>query len=288
MLNLERRCYLEFLKTKSLTFLNEGGHTWVSLTRKEARILEQTAAETPLLQAFREAQLWALGWGEFIPEILASPIGVDFRNDQVWLPLLQMAHSLKRSCDELVLVAEALKDEIDTRYPSQVRLKGRTWDALRKSAKATFYQLKKWAENWNWEVSIEELRRPSTRARIREFSKRNWKPLLGGGSWEYQRNKDRWQIVELCSHLELRREGLSLNHCVESYCRYCLKGQSAIFSLRLWRADEWLWDSYVTIEVSRRRFVWQVNGISNLPPSKVEKAIIRKWADQCGVRYWCL
>ena len=286
LLNLERRYYLDFAKNQNLTFQNESGYSWVSLTRKEAAILAQTAPETPLLQAFREAQLRACGWGASISEILASPIGIDFRNDHIWLPLLQMARSLKRPSDELVLVAESLQDEIEIRYPSRIRLKGRTWDSLKKSADATFSRLKKWTETWNWEVSAEELLNPATRARIREFSKRSWEPLAGVNAWEHQRNQDRWQIVELCSHLELRREGQAQKHCVETYSRYCLKGYSNIFSLRLWDAREWLWDPYVTIEVARRsRCIWQAKAISNAPLNGVERSIVQKWAEQFEIKF---
>jgi hypothetical protein len=87
----------------------------------------------------------------------------------------------------------------------------------------------------------------------------------------------RWELVELTSAALLREEGAALKHCVASYGRRCVNGDSRIWSLR--RRREGAARPVLTIEVDpRRRAVVQVRGLYNRAPMGRSWQIVQTWA----------
>jgi hypothetical protein len=87
-----------------------------------------------------------------------------------------------------------------------------------------------------------------------------------------------WLLVELTSAAELRTEGSALRHCVAMYSRYCVNGDSRIWSLRRRHGDD-APRSVLTIEVdTRRRAIVQLRGWWNTPPGGRPFEIVRSWA----------
>lgn len=86
-----------------------------------------------------------------------------------------------------------------------------------------------------------------------------------------------YEIVELNSSAELKKEGRDLKHCVGSYDRQCYKGESRIFSLRHKGYQTLKEKSVVTIQVNSHNSITQSRGNSNRMPTNAEKNIISKW-----------
>jgi PcfJ-like protein len=87
----------------------------------------------------------------------------------------------------------------------------------------------------------------------------------------------RWELVELTSAALLRAEGAALKHCVASYGRRCVTGDSRIWSLR--RRREGDATPVLTIEVDpRRKAVVQVRGLYNRAPIGRSWQIVQTWA----------
>lgn len=113
-------------------------------------------------------------------------------------------------------------------------------------------------------------RNPHARAELALHASRRWHPWLArrkalgspadSDGWE-------WVVVELCSGLDLINEGRAMKHCVGGYHSRCLKGGSAVFSLRRrGRGEDGSpWEQRVaTVEVIRcGRRIAQVRGRRN-------------------------
>jgi hypothetical protein len=95
-----------------------------------------------------------------------------------------------------------------------------------------------------------------------------------------------WELVELTSAQLLRSEGAALKHCVATYGRRCVNGDSRIWSLRRRREGEAT--PVLTIEVDpRRRTVVQVRGLYNRTPIGRSWQIVQTWARREQLRLSC-
>ena len=91
----------------------------------------------------------------------------------------------------------------------------------------------------------------------------------------------RWELVELTSAALLRAEGAALKHCVASYGRRCVTGDSRIWSLR--RRREGDATPVLTIEVDpRRKVVVQVRGRYNRAPIGRSWQLVQTWASRAS------
>ena len=92
-----------------------------------------------------------------------------------------------------------------------------------------------------------------------------------------------YMINQIIRTDELFYEGKCLHHCVYSYRKYCMDGTTFIFSLRLIDeiADEF---PLITIEVVSNE-IRQTKGNYNRLPTKMEREIIRLWAQEKKLKY---
>ncbi|MDE1161413.1 MAG: PcfJ domain-containing protein [Acidobacteriaceae bacterium] len=89
----------------------------------------------------------------------------------------------------------------------------------------------------------------------------------------------RWQLSELTSQEQLRREGSAMRHCVASYAYACLRGGSSIWALRLWREEHV--QHVITIEVDpKRRKIIQARGKANARPTAKPMQLLHEWAQR--------
>ena len=125
---------------------------------------------------------------------------------------------------------------------------------------------------------------------------RDWHKSLGGGSSAFswmrspfqpllfeEQSQDvsekprRWQMMELTNSAQLRSEGSVLHHCVGSYADRCYRGNSSIWSLRLWQGEKI--HHVLTVEVDpRRRAVIQARGRANRAASGKPLRLLQDWA----------
>lgn len=120
----------------------------------------------------------------------------------------------------------------------------------------------------------------------RLVAKKSAQPFLTwskhGWGWSFKdENNERWVFTELNSSDSLNEEGVVLHHCVGNYAGVCVKGYSAIISLR--RDNK----SLLTIEVEPLvNRVAQVHGDYNRLPSESERTIVRQWCRHFNLSWY--
>lgn len=80
---------------------------------------------------------------------------------------------------------------------------------------------------------------------------------------------------------EVRKEGSELNHCVGSYIKRIINGETLIMFLRNKLTED---ESLITFEVKDKAIV-QARGRSNRTPSKEEAMILKRYAERAGLAY---
>lgn len=98
-------------------------------------------------------------------------------------------------------------------------------------------------------------------------------PKLNGGTYKLQEN---WNINEILSGKELRKEGSALRHCVYSYLHTIDGKNCSIWSMMKNQ------ERVATIEV-RNGFVTQARGKFNRKLTHKEYLIMRKWANKNNI-----
>lgn len=100
-----------------------------------------------------------------------------------------------------------------------------------------------------------------------------------GQGWDWSADcggPEGWEVRELDSSFDLRKEGKAMGHCVASYSHRCGYGCSAIFSLR--RDGE----RRLTVEISPgSRQVVQATGHQSRQPVREEINVLSRWLDTC-------
>ena len=100
--------------------------------------------------------------------------------------------------------------------------------------------------------------------------------------WSLERKGVDVQAFELSNNRALADEGRRQRHCVFSYTRWCISGQTRIVSFR-WMAEGACIER-VTVEVDTRlKQVVQAKGRLNRRPSEDEISVIRRWARDNGL-----
>ncbi|HEY4242715.1 MAG TPA: PcfJ domain-containing protein [Kofleriaceae bacterium] len=93
-----------------------------------------------------------------------------------------------------------------------------------------------------------------------------------------------WTFVELLDSHALRQEGREMRHCVASYARSCVRGDSSIWSLRFRRRDQDEARPVLTVEVyPRTGSVAQIRGKANALPADAPLDLVLAWAIRNGL-----
>ncbi len=150
-------------------------------------------------------------------------------------------------------------------YPDY-RLKGRTPASVQRHLK-------------EWEEQIELIKSADCK---HEF------PAISVKEFNFQYQQQNFKIVHLKSYHQLIEEGRKMKHCVASYGRACLRGESSIWSLRqVITAKQF--KRIATIELCKDEsdtcFVEEFQSKCNTTPSKLAKTIVQQWSEQNNIRY---
>ena len=92
----------------------------------------------------------------------------------------------------------------------------------------------------------------------------------------------KFMFNQILNSKDLASEGRNMRHCVYSYLDSCANGTCSIWSLSV---DDGInsRSRLLTIEV-RNYAVWQVSGKVNRYPSNYEKIVVRRWANDNGLK----
>ncbi|MGC4012982.1 MAG: PcfJ domain-containing protein [Luteolibacter sp.] len=265
-----------------------------TVTARELHLARSAPVGLGMRQAIHWARIHLLGGGEaLLAEALASQMIRHFHLDALWSRLLEKVAVVRgfdpRGLGLIVDTLVAVSGQADGRYAARLvslplpALQGycaRYWEQRLVAAE------KDGARFGNRDVLVANLR-----AELRHLSTADWEPMEGVAGFrtpdpKCRTSKWRWTIQELCNHTLLLAEGRAMRHCVGSYRKVCVKGQSAIFSVCRQRMDEEgsLPERCLTLEVRHQsRMIVQARGPWNRLPFAAERQIIGQWAAQNGL-----
>ena len=222
------------------------------MTHKAAHFFLQAPVNYTLPAALRYGQILALGGGAALADALSETFLSELQPDEpFWFSVIHFFVNNPAlptaQVGPLADYIKFLKSGDNFEGDSTFTMKGRTLDALQKRM-----------ENWH-----------ATLARLGWKVKREWKssgllPLDKVAKDPLSAAMCHWRISELTDTMALAEEGSVMRHCVRSYQDACIKGDKAIFSLRLTLSDNKAVRRLLTIEVNlHRRAVVQVRGKCN-------------------------
>ena len=251
----------------------------IPLTKKMAHHFLKAPKHYTVEEALRWGQVHALGGDQYLVDALRQArLTQSFSNDDFWMnvirffianPMLDVRHVHpiidyiwhQRYENRRVFVERGVAREIGPAQPN-FSMRGRTPETL-------LCQVEEWHGQLGRTSKSTELE--WYRSQIGEFH------LLEGS--EQLHNMKFWSIRELLSNDELIDEGRSMQHCVQTYARFCHTGRSSIWTMEI--EDENGRRKILTIEVALpEKVIRQVRGRRNRLPTPKEKDLLGKWADQ--------
>jgi hypothetical protein len=251
-------------------------------TKKMAHYFMQAPPELTVEAALRWGQIHALGGdARLVRAIIGTRLGTHFEQDAFWTtvllflianpmlapaqvgPMIDYIHHQKFVPQE-VLVAPGV---VQRRGPPQPHftVKGRTPASLLRQVAS-------------WHGDLAHTRQPQA----------EWPPSgIEGFEFRERMGKEGtlklWTIKELTSTKALVAEGREMKHCVATYAHPCLEGVCSIWTLEVETAHGR--SKVLTIEVqSASGLIWQVRGKCNARPGIKHLGILRRWAEQSGLR----
>lgn len=138
----------------------------------------------------------------------------------------------------------------------------------------SFNGLKRLSDEWHSVVYLQKVERRKLVWKAQEIP-----------TFEYTNDEEakekKYKIKELCTSVELHIEGMNMGHCVASYDRHCLHGDSSIFSLYEFAEEDKLIERLATLEMDpKNKKIVQARGKFNQKPSKTALSVIKKWAKE--------
>jgi len=246
-----------------------------SLNRRAAHEMKQAPRTLRAMEAVRWGQVRALGMAEHVAwEVIGSAACDDFANDHVWLALFAKISETPHQPWTLV---EPLVDFVSHRLASATPDKPFT--LKRRPLAAIVRAMQRWHIEIGQEArALERLGAKTERAQ-QLLRKSVWAPLDGARSMRRGKGNRVWEIVELCSFVELLEEGTAMRHCVVEQVPDCARGESSIWSLRA--LDRLDMGERVTIRVETdKRGVVEARGFANGPITAAAMGRLRMWAHE--------
>jgi hypothetical protein len=249
------------------------------LTRRMAHYFLQVPADTPILAAFRYAQVLDLGGGDRLARsLVGTRIGTCFEANDFWEsairwliehpevapvhhgPLIDYLHDQKFVPSLPLGLVRGHARLVPPR--PHLSMRGRSASSLLLAV-----------ERWHRQLA----------ARQGTFT--CWKPtgmppLVITEAREGE--EKRYAITELISSAELEDEGTAMGHCVASYRSSCICGHSSIWSLTVEYAAGRV-ERLLTLEVCNwRREIIQARGRFNRMPEPDELCLLTRWTHAGG------
>jgi hypothetical protein len=251
-------------------------------TRRMAHHFMQAPAELTVEAALRWGQIHALGGkARLVRAIIGTRLGTNFADDDFWTTVLHffIAHPMldtvhvgpiidfihhQRFVPQEVLVAPGVVQQGAPPQPT-FSMKGRTPASLLRLMGVWHRTL----------ASVQQLQA-------------GWCPS-GIDGFEFTEGSERggnlklWTITELLDTRALVAEGRAMKHCVATYARSCAQGLCSIWALEATTFEGR--SRVLTVEVQNRaRLICQARGKGNTLPADKHRNILRRWADQAGLR----
>ena len=254
-----------------------------NMTKKMAHHFLQAPADYTVNAAFRWAQIHALGGNKIIADAIAETRMVDnFNDDDFCLsvfrffianpmldtnqvnPIIDFIWHQKYE-NRIVFVERGVALDEAPAQPN-FSMTGRTPETLLRQVDNWHRQLGKESRGGNLQWVKSKLA--------------DYRYVEGRAN---SRNMKIWFIQELLSNKELIAEGRKQNHCVSTYARSCFSGTTSIWTMDLQESETR--QKLLTIEVhNASKTIRQVRGLRNRMAKKSEMDIIRRWANQEGLK----
>lgn len=256
----------------------------LAMTRKMERIFLASQDHLSLEPALRRAELLALGVPlDFVKAILSTRLATDLLNGEFWRtvwmfimsrageinptqigPMVDYIQAVRH--DQIRIETQEGITEIAPPQPA-FSIKGRTMPSMLRLI-----------EEWHRSLGV------AFSAATFSWARSPFKPWL---MEEARRDEadmpKRWHMVELTNSAQLREEGATLRHCVGSYAHLCYRGNSSIWSLRMWQGEKIR--PVLTIEIDpRKRVVIQARGKVNRSASGKPRRLLHEWAIREGLQ----
>ncbi len=249
------------------------------LTKKMAHHFLTAPEDYTINEALRWGQVHALGGNRHLAEALrgtylvsaldtndTDPRDFWFVEDDFWISVIRFfIQNPRLNTRHISPIIDYIRHQkygdpqrnIEPAHPN-FSMKGRTPEALLREVEA-----------WH-----QELYRPAEK----EMRRCRWKGA-GIGAFRFQQGSRTWDIMELTNEAELYTEGKDMRHCVRTYLRLCMSGETSIWAMAIKDEGETVWKKAVTIAVDpRSRQITEVRGRSNRLPTQEEKSILERWA----------
>ncbi len=230
----------------------------VAFTNKMAHAFRLTPPAYTVAQAIRRAQ--ALGYGATAKraEVIAwSALADRFESEYFWSIVLQFVVKVEEdiTLDKLQVVLEYL--EMLRAQQPDMKMKGRTWEALLRQA-----------EEWHAEMA--------KKREAEGYEQWNRVPIA-----DFYKEEDEvtYCIVQLTSSEQLYEEGYEMSHCVADYTDDCADGSTSIFSLRKYVIGTDGFERMATIKVyPDSKLIAEAKGKYNEMPTETQDRLIKEWA----------
>lgn len=255
-------------------------------TKRMAHHFTQAPADYTVEAALRWGQIHGLGGtARLVRAILGTRLGSSFEHCDFWTtvlqffianpmldlarigPIIDYIHHQRFVPQEVFVAPGAARGVAERRGPPQPNftMKGRTPASLLRQVES-------------WHRTLAKVEQPRA----------EW-PGSGIDGFEFVEGGERggnlkvWTITELLSTKALVAEGRKMKHCVATYAQSCATGACSIWTLEV---ETFAGRSKMfTIQVDlARRLICQVRGKCNVLPGEKHLGILRRWAEQAGLR----
>jgi hypothetical protein len=254
----------------------------LAFTKRMAHHFMQAPTDLTVESALRWGQIHGLGGNSRLGKaIIGTRLASSFEQDEFWAtvlrffianPMLDIAHvgpiidyiHHQRFVKQEVFVAPGV---VERREPPQPNfaMKGRTPASLLRQVTA-------------WHRTLAKMEQPRA----------EW-PSSGIEGFEFVEGSERsgnlkiWTLTELLSTKALVAEGRTMKHCVASYARSCAHGACSIWMLEVETFEGR--SKILTVEVQHgTKLICQARGKCNAAPGDKHRGILRRWAEQAGLR----
>lgn len=254
----------------------------IKMTKKMAHNFLQAPANYDVKAAFRWAQIHALDGNKRIADAVAETrMARVFKDDEFWTSVLRffIANPMLDTAQYSPIVDYIWHQKYENRLvfidrgvvrndgPVQPNfsMKGRTPDTLLRQV-----------ENWHRRLGKE------SRGGDLKWIKSKYADFRHVEGRAVSRNMKVWTIRELLSSKELIAEGRKQCHCVATYVRSCLSGQTSIWTMDVQATQTQ--QKLLTIELHHpTKSIRQVRGLRNRMATNGEMNVVRRWAHKEGL-----
>ncbi len=258
----------------------------VRMTKQAARFFMQAPDDVLPIEAYRWAQVRALGGDDRLARLLmmSTTLYVATEHEEFWESVIRfLIRNLPISSEEISAIiwfidqqkfrpAETVWRRGAGKLPLQPKftLRGRSLMSLRRHMA-------------NWPTDLQERRPELLPLKLERQTVVRWQRTLID-SFRLERDHELWTIDELLTDRELRAEGGIMRHCVAKYIHYCVKRRTSIWSMRVHRGERY--KRVLTVEVDpEAKMILQAKGKRNSAPSELAMEMLHRWANQVRLRF---